>query len=92
MFDYDEESRLAVEVLDKYDFTSVLKNCYGIDIYDIEELLESFGEEVSKAVSDLTTEEFAEYLHLRYDMRIEEVSRYCIWWNSRHEMEEATNG
>ena len=37
MFDYDEDSKKAAETLDKYDFTPILKRCYGVDIYDIED-------------------------------------------------------
>ena len=83
MFDYDQEAKNAVDVLDKYDFSPLLKSCYGVDIYDISDWLEEYGEEVSKAIVELTTDELVEYLHLRYGVRVEEVSRCCIWWNDR---------
>lgn len=83
MFDYDQESKHAAEVLDKYDFSPTLRNCYGVDLYDIGDLLKSYGGEVFEAISNLTTDELIEYLHQKYDVRVEEVSRYCIWWNSR---------
>lgn len=83
MFDYDVESKIAAETLDKYNFHSVLQTCYGVDLYDIEEILEKFGEEVKKAIEDLTTEELAEYLHQKYGMRVQEVSRYCLWWTKK---------
>lgn len=38
MFDYDEDSKKAAETLDKYDFTPILKRCYGVDIYMISKI------------------------------------------------------
>lgn len=87
MFGYDESSKEAAEILDKYDFSSALKPCYGVDIYDIEDWIEEYGDEVSEAVHELTVDEFAEYLHQKYGMRIEEVSRYYVWWNDRRKTE-----
>ena len=81
MFDYDEESKKAVEVLDKYDFSIVLESCRGVDVYDIKDWLEKYGGEVEEAIPELTDYEFAEYLRQRYGMGIQEVSLYCAWWN-----------
>lgn len=81
MFDYDAESKAAAETLDKYDFSPVLKSFRGVDLYDIEKTLEQFGEEVKKAIEDLTTDELAEYLRHKYEMGVEEVSHYYLWWN-----------
>ena len=36
MFDCDEEPKKAAETLDKYDFVSILKWCYGVDVYEVE--------------------------------------------------------
>lgn len=62
LFDYNYESKTAAETQDKYDFSSALKPCYGVDLYDIEEFLKMYGEEVEAAVEDLTDDELATYL------------------------------
>lgn len=84
MFDYDQEAKNAVDVLDKYDFSPLLKSCRGVDLQDVRDWLEEYGEEISKAIAELTIDELVEYLHLRYGVRVEEVSRYYIWWNDRY--------
>ena len=53
MFDYDEDSKKAAETLDKYDFTPILKRCYGVDIYDIEDWIKDYGDDVAEAVENL---------------------------------------
>lgn len=83
MFDYDEESKRAAEVLDKYDLSPILQSCRGVDIYDIESRIEEHSDEAASAVENLTTDELAEYFHQRYGMRIEEVPHYYMWWNDR---------
>ena len=88
MFDYDEESKKAAETLDKYDFSIILKSCRGVDIYDIEDWIrKEYGDEVGEAIHTLADYEFADYLHQRYGMNIQEVSRYCVWWNDRKRAE-----
>lgn len=83
MFDYDEDLKKAAETLDKYDFTPILKRCYGVDIYDIEDWIKDYGDDVAEAVENLADYELADYLHQKYGMGIQEVSRYCAWWNDR---------
>lgn len=83
MFDYDKLAAAAVETLDEYDFSSVLKSCYGVDILDVCDLLETYGEAVSSALENLSEDEIAIYLTKRYGMKIEEVSRYRMSWNNR---------
>lgn len=83
MFDYDEESKKAAETLDKYDLTSILKGCHGTDIYDVEELIKNYGDETCEAVENLSDYELADYLHQRYGMTIQEISRYCVWWSNK---------
>ena len=80
---YDEDSKKAAETLDKYDFTPILKRCYGVDIYDIEDWIKDYGDDVAEAVENLADYELADYLHQKYGMGIQEVSRYCAWWNDR---------
>ena len=85
MFDYDEESKRAVEILDKYDLSPYLINRYGIDLFVIREnLINVLGKAVGDVtISNLSVDEFAEYLHQRYKARIEEVPVYYFWWNDR---------
>lgn len=78
-----EDSKKAAETLDKYDFTPILKRCYGVDIYDIEDWIKDYGDDVAEAVENLADYELADYLHQKYGMGIQEVSRYCAWWNDR---------
>lgn len=37
MFDYDAESSKAVDELDKYDLTDILKGVNGIEVHDVAE-------------------------------------------------------
>lgn len=84
MFEYDDESPKAVEVLDKYDLTNLLSNFHGSDIYEIIDCIDGLGnDEITKAVQDLTIDEFVTYLEKRYKMRSEEVTRYAMWWSGK---------
>lgn len=83
LFDYDPESKKAVETLDKYDFSPVLEQCRGNDVYEAGKLIGQYGEEATQAVENLTEYELATYLHQKYDMKMEEVSQYLLWWRGR---------
>lgn len=85
MFDYGPESKKAVELLDKYDLSPVLKQCRGNYAYEVGELIGRYGEEAQRAVENLTDYELATYLHRKHNMRMEEVSQYCLWWSERKE-------
>lgn len=86
MFDYDQGAKNAVDTLDKYDFSSLLKPCHGVDIYDVGDWLKEYSDEVSEALKELSLYELTEYLHRRYGVMVEETSRYYIWWNDRHDI------
>lgn len=88
MFDYDKLAAEAVETLDGYDFSSTLKSCYGVDILDVCDLLETYGDAVSNAIENLSEDEIAIYLNKRYGMKMEEVSRYRMSWNNRWKKEQ----
>lgn len=81
MFEYDKDSMRAAEILDKYDLSPFLKNCDGIDVYILKESPPTTIEEISEALSELTTYEIAFYLEKRYGMHTEEIAHYYVWWN-----------
>lgn len=84
MFEYDKEAMMAAETLDKYDLTDVLKGCHGTEVYDVIDRIDAMGsDEVSKAITELSTDDLVIYLEKRYNMRSQEVSRYVLWWSSR---------
>lgn len=86
MFDYDENAKQSVEILDKYDLNHILKNCYGVSIYDVRDQLTHIDKKVNDAVYNLSIDELAEYLHKRYSMRIEEIIIPYVWYNDRYYM------
>ena len=83
MFDYDEESKRAVEILDKYNLTDMLKEYRGIEANEIEDEIKNINDELCEAIESLTYAEFSDYLIERYKMRMEEVIINYIWWNDR---------
>lgn len=85
MFNYDKAAKNAVEVLDKYDFSETLKMCRGVAVEDVVERLAKCNDKVANALHDLSIDEVVIYLFDRYKMRTEEVSKYYMWWNDRHE-------
>lgn len=83
MFDYDSNAAKAVETLDKYDFSDILKNCRCTDINDvIDEIYDSkiCNDEIMYAIDDLSTYELATYFAKRYEMKYVEIAHYCLWW------------
>lgn len=83
MFDYDEESKRAAEILDKYNLTDILKECRGREASEIEEEIKKINDELCEAVESLTYEEFCDYLVKRYKMGLQEVSISYMWWNDK---------
>ena len=83
MFDYNEESKRAAEILDKYDLTDVLKECRGREVSEIEEEIKKINDELCEAIENLTYVEFSDYLIERYKMRMEEASISYMWWNDK---------
>ncbi len=83
MFDYDKEAKHAVEILDKYNLTEVLKKCHGYQLYDVAEKLKSYNKEIEEIISDLSADELGIYLNKKYGGCImEEIIPY-FYWNSR---------
>ena len=83
MFDYDEESKKAAEILDKYNLTDMLKEYRGIEANEIKEEIKKINDELCEAMESLTYEEFCDYLVKRYRMRMQEVSINYMWWNDK---------
>ena len=46
MFWNDSEAESAVVTLDKYNFTALLRTCYGVNVVDIAEALGEYGEDI----------------------------------------------
>lgn len=47
--------------------------------------LEKYGKEVSAALNQLSADEVATYLNLRYGMHVQEIYEYYMSWNPRYE-------
>lgn len=81
MFDYDKESKKAVEILDKYNLANILKQCHGMEIYHVADKLKEYNKEIENAISSLSAYELSLYLENRYQAKItEEIIQY-FWWN-----------
>lgn len=86
MFEYDKDAKQAVEILDKYDLTKFLYDCYSkgvIDILDILDVLEIKYPELETVLEDLTTDEFMEYICTKYNVRFAEDIRYRLYGVSK---------
>lgn len=88
MFDYDKAASKAASVLDKYDLTEVLSECYDSgyrDPWDIQEkgIVAKFPE-LEDVLDDLSQDEFMEYLCDRYSVRFEEVVSYRMSYVPNH--------
>lgn len=82
MFDYDKEAKHAVEILDKYNLTQILRKCHGKQLYDVAKTLESYNQEISDIIFDLSADELGIYLQERYYGNIrEEIIPYFYWNN-----------
>ncbi len=81
MFDYDEESAHAVEVLDKYDFTTNLEKAkeQRMGCGDLIDYLGMESDEVSLALEDMTEDEVMIYLQTRYHIHFGEETSYYIY-------------
>lgn len=86
MFEYDTAAKAAAEKLDKYDFTEILKYCYGHelrspwDIYDV--IVEEYAEldVMDSPLDELSEHELMDYLSERYNVVFEEVVTYRMWY------------
>ena len=85
MFDYDKNAKKAAQVLDRHDFSETLKECCVVAMSEIIGRLEKYGKEVSAALNQLSADEVATYLNLRYGMHVQEIYQYYMSWNPRYE-------
>lgn len=83
MFDYDKEAKHAVEILDKYNLTQILRKCNGKQLYDVAKMLESYNQEIANIIFDLSADELGIYLQKRYYGHIEEQIIPYFYWNNR---------
>lgn len=83
MFDYDKKAHHAVEILDKYDLTEVLKKCHGLQLYDVAKILESYNQEIANIIFDLSAYELGIYLEKRYYGLIKEEIILYFYYNNR---------
>lgn len=83
MFDYDKEAKHAVEILDKYNLTQILRKCHGKQLYDVAKILESYNQEIADIIFDLSADELGIYLQERYYGHIKEQIIPYFYWNNR---------
>ena len=87
MFDYCQEAKKAVEELDKYDLSDILKQCYEIgwrDPWDIGErgIIGKYPE-LEGSVHALDLDELMEYLMKKYPVRFSERISYVMYLVSK---------
>lgn len=74
MFDYDEEAKRAVPILDRYDLSRYLDYKYRRNIYDVIDSIDMSDKEFAEAFDCLSLDEFVEYLHDRYGVQSYEIT------------------
>lgn len=84
MFEGNEDAEKAIKILDKYDFSEILKNIHFKDVYDV---IDDIGwsqmgnEETRSAFDELSFKEAATYFKERYNMYCDVMPRYYMSWN-----------
>lgn len=91
MFDYCQEAKKAVEELEKYDLSDILKQCYEIgwrDLWDIGErgIIGKYPE-LEGSVHALDLDELMEYLMEKYPVRFSERISYAMYLVSKSNSE-----
>ena len=84
MFEGNKDAEEAVKILDKYDFSEILKNANLENVYDvIDDICNSqmSNEEIIFALDELSTEEVVTYFTERYKMYCNVIPRYYMSWN-----------
>lgn len=84
LFEYNEDVAKAVKILDKYDFSEILKNANWKNVYDvIDDICDSqmSNEEIIFAFCELSFEEVATYFKERYNMHCHVSTIYYMSWN-----------
>ena len=84
LFEGNKDAEKAIKILDKYDFSEILKNANLKNVYNvIDDICDSqmSNEEIIFAFDELTTEEAVTYFIERYKMYYMEIPIYYMSWN-----------
>lgn len=82
MFEYDNNAKLAVEILDKYDISEELLDGHGMEVGEVQDmLLNKFkdNKDLANAIVELSEDELCTYLNKKYDIKVTEETRYFLW-------------
>lgn len=82
MFEYDNNVKLAVEILDKYDISEELLDGHGMEVGEMQDmLLNKFkdSKDLANAIGELSEDELCTYLNKKYDIEVTEETRYFLW-------------
>lgn len=84
LFEGNEDAEKAIKILDKYDFSEILKNANLKNVDDvIDNICDSqmSNEEIIFAFDELSIEEAVTYFIERYKMYYMEIPTYYMSWN-----------
>ena len=84
LFEGNEDAEKAIKILDKYDFSEILKNANLKNVYDVIDDIcfsQMSNEEIEFAFNELSFEEAATYFKERYNMHCHVITRYYMSWN-----------
>ena len=84
MFEGNKDAEKAIKILDKYDFSEILKNANWKNVYDVIDDIcfsQMGNEEIAFAFNELSFEEAATYFKERYNMHCRVITRYYMNWN-----------
>lgn len=84
MFEGNKDAEEAVKILDKYDFSEILKNADWKNVDDVIDDIcysQMSNEEITFAFDELSTEEAVTYFTERYKMYCHVMTRYYMSWN-----------
>ena len=86
MFEGNKDAEEAVKILDKYDFSEILKNADWKNVDDVIDDIcysQMSNEEITFAFYELSFKEAATYFKERYNMHcdVSSRSRYYMSWN-----------
>ena len=82
MFEYDNNAKMAVEILDKYDISEELLDGHGMEVGEVQDmLLNKFkdNKDLANAIVELSEDELCTYLNKKYDIKVTEETRYFLW-------------
>ena len=84
LFEGNKDAEKAIKILDKYDFSEILKNANLKNVDNvIDDICDSqmSNEEIIFAFDELTTEEAVTYFIERYKMYCNVIPRYYMSWD-----------